>query len=529
MKRSKREPASFKTNFGLLAVELVFIALIWIGIGFRFLNLGRESYTCDEVFNHQLAKESFRSLVTGRVSDVGNPPLFPILLHFWIKVFGRSDFSTRLISVFAGLAAIFVLYRSVLKIKNQKVFALAVSAVFSLSLLPILMAQELRSYSLLILITTVGFCFELEIASGLRPQTKTPAVYFLVSLAGLFTHYLYFIFFVQQFVVLFLLLRSRGERIAGLLKAFSLSLAVFLFWFSKHFLIPTFVSENKWNYDFYSSAQYPFPQLREGPSFSILSFSGALFNFDFLTNSGRGLAAGDIFLFWLILAAAVVFAFKRLGRKRVRRQFLIAAFHFLPMLVLAVLTPFGKLINWNNYYSFLLPFFAFLCCLPLAASGRKTKLIWFLVLVVFLGSSAFRINRYLQYPRKRDYRQLAEYLSENSSPSETFLVFSGDCGDSQYMISFYFPDLLDKFAVFCLEDYADKAEEFWRYSERKEVVVIRSIDRGSNQYDDVLNELLAGRAISEDGGLNLKSFTVEKYHSSRENGNIEIFLKPEGD
>jgi Dolichyl-phosphate-mannose-protein mannosyltransferase len=79
---------------------------------------------------------------------ITHPPLYLILLRWWMDLFGPGDLSTRTFSVIASLAAIAVLY-DILRQTVSSHAALIAAALMGLSPLQINLAQETRPYTLL--------------------------------------------------------------------------------------------------------------------------------------------------------------------------------------------------------------------------------------------------------------------------------------------------------------------------------------------------------------------------------------------
>ncbi len=71
----------------------------------RLYDLGGESYWYDEVIMTDVAQGDL-----GKMIKSGRPPLYVTFAHFWIKLFGTSEFATRSLSALAGILAIPVLY-----------------------------------------------------------------------------------------------------------------------------------------------------------------------------------------------------------------------------------------------------------------------------------------------------------------------------------------------------------------------------------------------------------------------------------
>jgi uncharacterized membrane protein len=74
-----------------------------------------------------------------------HPPLYYVILHYWINLFGDTEFSTRFLSVIFGLFSIFMIYKVGTLLFNKNVGMLS-SLLLALSVFHIQYSQEVRMY-----------------------------------------------------------------------------------------------------------------------------------------------------------------------------------------------------------------------------------------------------------------------------------------------------------------------------------------------------------------------------------------------
>ena len=79
------------------------VCLIAIGIGLRFFTLS--DLWLDEALTVDVARLPLHELPNALKHD-GAPPLYYVLLHFWMRVFGQGDFAVRSLS---GLTSVIAL------------------------------------------------------------------------------------------------------------------------------------------------------------------------------------------------------------------------------------------------------------------------------------------------------------------------------------------------------------------------------------------------------------------------------------
>jgi uncharacterized membrane protein len=131
----------------------------------------------DEAFSYFMARPNPFQVVINTASDF-NPPLYYLLLHFWINIFGKSDEILRLLSLIPHLLTVYVVYLFAIKLFSKR-FAIFV-AIFTL-FNPMLLyyAFEMRMYSFYALFTLCSVYFF---------YLKNWKWYTTASVLGLYTH-----------------------------------------------------------------------------------------------------------------------------------------------------------------------------------------------------------------------------------------------------------------------------------------------------------------------------------------------------
>ena len=137
-------------------VILILLGIILIGSLLRIYHLGTESIWFDEAASIDGSKESLVSVIqsSGRLHN--QPPLYFVLLHFWMLLFGTGEIAVRSLSAIFGIISIFVIYQVGCQLFNRKV-GLISSFLSAISCYHIYYSQEARAYSLLQLLTFAVF------------------------------------------------------------------------------------------------------------------------------------------------------------------------------------------------------------------------------------------------------------------------------------------------------------------------------------------------------------------------------------
>ena len=117
----------------------------------RFAGLGRQSFWYDEAVSVELARSPLSQILGGQAKDLGNPPLYPALLHLWMRLFGDGDAAARALSALLGTLTVPLVYRVGRRLLPERA-ALGGTALFALSPYQLQLAQEARGYTLLTLL-----------------------------------------------------------------------------------------------------------------------------------------------------------------------------------------------------------------------------------------------------------------------------------------------------------------------------------------------------------------------------------------
>jgi mannosyltransferase len=124
------------------------IIITLVGGWLRFFLLGSKGMWLDETVSVWLANHSVVEMLQWIVKIDQNPPLYYLLLHYWIALNGDTPYYARLLSALLGAGTIPVIYLIGKRISGA-VVGLAAAMFMALSLFNIYYAQETRMYTLL--------------------------------------------------------------------------------------------------------------------------------------------------------------------------------------------------------------------------------------------------------------------------------------------------------------------------------------------------------------------------------------------
>ena len=195
---------SYLKNLITTKFEFVWIpVLMYFGTFISFNFLGKESLRLDESQSIWQVNRSFYDIFPVVASDV-HLPIYNMILHWWRSIVGTDILNQRHISLIFFLVGIVVLFFLTKLVTSNKNIALFTATLFSVSPYMNWYANELRMYSLLVLITMISHYFFLRIYFKLRFPSISWVLYFLISLLGIYTHYFFSLILFSQLIFYFL-------------------------------------------------------------------------------------------------------------------------------------------------------------------------------------------------------------------------------------------------------------------------------------------------------------------------------------
>src|SRR5262245_55102824 len=110
--------------------KLVALLIIFLGVCLRLYQI-HYNLDGDEIFSVHAASGSFAHVIEVSIQDRPHPPLHYILLYVWIKAFGSSEISVRLLSVLVSVVFLVILYRLALRLTSgiSTLFVILICAV----------------------------------------------------------------------------------------------------------------------------------------------------------------------------------------------------------------------------------------------------------------------------------------------------------------------------------------------------------------------------------------------------------------
>lgn len=134
---------------------LAALVLCLLGFGLRVHHLTTQSFWMDEGYTYHISVWKASDILRATFGVEPNPPLYYLLIHYWIQVVGTTMFSYRFVSVLPSVLTIALVYRL-----GRDLFTppIAFGAALLAAVSPYLIwyAQEARAFALLACLATAS-------------------------------------------------------------------------------------------------------------------------------------------------------------------------------------------------------------------------------------------------------------------------------------------------------------------------------------------------------------------------------------
>jgi mannosyltransferase len=186
--------------------SLIPIFLVALNLVLKGLHISSNSIGGDEPFSIYHAQMDVPIIV--KLLSVGNnPPLYEIILHYWIKLFGISELSVRFPSYIFSSLTVYFIYISGIKFFNIRI-ALIASALFTFSSFHMFFAHEARVYALFALLVSISVYLFLDIVKG-NNSIKLYTLLILTNVVLIYSHYFGFIIVVIELLTVIFDIKQR--------------------------------------------------------------------------------------------------------------------------------------------------------------------------------------------------------------------------------------------------------------------------------------------------------------------------------
>ena len=135
--------------------SLLLLSVVILALTLRWPNIGRESLWFDEAISYLTAQFPINQILDNTIQS-SHPPLYYLLLHFWQQLVPHTDAALRLLGVIWNLLLVIFIYLLVNELFGKRPLALWSAFLVAISPFHILYSQELRMYTQLMCLVTLG-------------------------------------------------------------------------------------------------------------------------------------------------------------------------------------------------------------------------------------------------------------------------------------------------------------------------------------------------------------------------------------
>jgi mannosyltransferase len=411
------------------SLTLTALAVCALGFGLRMFRLSTASMTGDENWPWILGLKSIPGWLHAIAVD-DHPPLYYFILRPWAEVAGSSELAYRIISVFAGVLTIAVLYRLGSRLFGQRAGLLA-AALLMLAPQHVDFSQEARMYTLLTaLCLGAALCLWQALALSGRSAWKAWLGYLLLMSGAIHTHYLGWLFW--SAAVACVVLSARGRKLVAALAAQGATALTFVPWTTYANLTSRTGSPSA-GQNLYVINGATLARIIDG-TFNLAGTSGSAYWVGLGTLVTAGLALLGLWLAW---------------RRHAQNRLLFTAIHLAVPMVLTIGLSIYSYPVWYRFfgasdakaYRYLMPLLPWGCALVAAGLAlARPRALAYAALALTLTLEGVPTAQYLLEPLhgKSDYRELVNYVHTHTQPGDGVFLL----GDTQGgLFPYYAPDL----------------------------------------------------------------------------------------
>jgi len=357
----------------------------------------------DEAYSLETTSNNLLEVVRQSYNFEGQPPVYFILLAIW-RLLSPSIFIARLFSIlFIGLAAYF--FHRIVQLISGLTNSKWLVVIFLLNPFAVWAALEIRTYSLIIFLSTISMYFFIRYTID---NKKNHLYYFLIlCLIGIYTQYI-FVFLITALAITLLIFRG--------LKAF-ISLCIYLVPVVILFLPNLlFLSDNITN----TQSCYPFYPISQRFTASIFSAQNIIFPINRISTHTI-LIKGIWMTGMLFLVITYIKLYKTHNNINFKKyNGILASTFLLVILYIPYLVLLGIKLN-DRYMAIAFPLLILLFIILNWQSSMIRNIIYCTISLYFILTLFYKYS----VPIKTyDYESIANYIESIDKPNEPILLNS---------------------------------------------------------------------------------------------------------
>ncbi len=241
--QAKEKARPILSRFSISRTQQILLGILFAGATLRLWQLGGKSFWLDEFFSVSISQRGLFDLLRMVVKTDAHPPLYYLMLKFWL-LFSQSEAWVRLLSVIFSTLSILLMYYLVAELYQDKRAGLLGAAILAFSPFQIWYAQEARMYAALtFFILASAFCFFTALRRG---GTKYWIGYVAATTMALYIDNGAIWYLVTLVIFSLLSLRRIRGQAAGWLVSHLVIGFLFLFWLPFLYLQVHQVTQGFW-------------------------------------------------------------------------------------------------------------------------------------------------------------------------------------------------------------------------------------------------------------------------------------------
>ena len=396
--------------------RIIIVVFIVASLGFSASTLFHQSLRLDESQSLWVSTKSVWAIIQYLSLDV-HVPLYELILHFWLQIFGVSIIAARSLSFLFFIASLPMLYLVAKKASNTSIALLTIT-LYSLSPFILWYSFEARMYTMFTLITIVSHYYFLKLirTNGQKGQVG----YFFATLFGLYTHYFFVLLIISQCIFLAVYHRQRymeqkksvllaqypyilKKGIIAFIPPLLLSILLFLPW-AIYFILQGAAGNTQ-------------PEIPPSTVYDLFqAVVNFLFGFSPLTIQSMLVAL------WPLCIIPIFFLFsKRSAPTKIHNMLYFVSVTILPV-VICFLVSYYKPIFLARYLIFITPSFFFLLSWMLFQTSKQLSTLVISIFAFIMFSFVVIQNISNSTPVKENYEGVVRYLNTHVTPSDIVAI-----------------------------------------------------------------------------------------------------------
>lgn len=380
--------------------RVILLVLVVLAFALRLYHLDYQSLWRDEVDAIIFARRGLSGLLPLFARPGHNGPLYYLVLHFWIRLAGDSQFSVRFLSLTCGVLAVPLMFKLGRRWVGQR-GALVAALLCATSPYLIWYSQEGKMYALLLflsMVSTYVYLLALE-----RNRIYLWVSYLVLTAASMYVHLLAVLLIAFHFLLFFVTWARYRHALKSWLATFAILALPYIP--LARWQVPLLFSPFSTGHQFYA--------LHEMLTILLFAFSLNLAPY-------RGLLPIAVFVF-LLLAGMLLYrrsdgraqsrGLRRVLRSR-QESISLSLYLFVPIICLFVIS-LGMPIFTDRYLITVVPAYLLLLSCGLLALKQRFAPLALVCLALLVVSNLYVVSVQGHTKIKSDFRSAAEYVRDD--------------------------------------------------------------------------------------------------------------------